>query len=91
MCLSKIPLIGQLLSGGKHEGLFGMSFTIKGTRQDPQTSVNPLSALTPGFLRKIFQENPAEMTLEENDTPGEDDADMNCDIPVEKEEGSSHP
>jgi hypothetical protein len=52
--ISKIPIIGELLSGGKHEGLFGVSFTITGPRNDPQISVNPLSVFTPGLLRKLF-------------------------------------
>lgn len=52
--VSKIPFFGALLSGGKDEGVFGASFTMTGSAQDPKTSVNPLSTLTPGILRKIF-------------------------------------
>lgn len=52
--VSKIPFFGALLSGGKDEGVFGASFTMTGPMQDPKTSVNPLSTLTPGILRKIF-------------------------------------
>lgn len=53
--LSKIPLIGELASGGKHEGLFSVAYTISGDNNNPQITVNPVSILTPGFFRKIFE------------------------------------
>lgn len=68
--ISKIPLIGELVSGGKHEGLFGVSFNITGPKNDPQISVNPLSALTPGLLRKIF------MPFDGSDNSMDDDLDV---------------
>jgi hypothetical protein len=52
--LSKIPLLGTLLTGGEGEGLIAVVYSVKGGVDDPQVSVNPLSALTPGFLRGIF-------------------------------------
>jgi Protein of unknown function/AsmA-like C-terminal region len=52
--LAKIPLLGTLLTGGEGEGLFAVVYSIKGEVDDPEVSVNPLSALTPGFLRNIF-------------------------------------
>jgi hypothetical protein len=52
--ISKIPLLGSLITGGKHEGMFGASFRLTGPHHDPQMSINPLSALTPGILRKLF-------------------------------------
>lgn len=48
-----IPLFGPIL-GGK-EGIFGVTFTMGGTMAKPRTQVNPLSALAPGFLRKVFE------------------------------------
>lgn len=56
--VSKIPLIGSLLTGGKHEGLFATGFQVTGTVADPKTTMNPLSTLTPGFLRNIFSDAP---------------------------------
>ena len=57
--LSAIPLIGPLLSGGSsQEGVFAVSFTITGSQSDPKIQSNPLSALTPGILRKMFEGNP---------------------------------
>jgi hypothetical protein len=53
-----IPLIGPLLTGPRGEGMFGLTFAITGSVDRPQVLVNPLSALTPGFLREIFQMTP---------------------------------
>jgi hypothetical protein len=76
--ISKIPLIGELISGGKHEGLFGVSFNISGPRNDPQISVNPLSALTPGLLRKLFSpfDSNDDKFDEEADVISDDDKDL---------------
>lgn len=52
--LSKIPLLGTLLTGGEGEGIIAVVYSVKGAVDEPQVSVNPLSALTPGFLRGIF-------------------------------------
>jgi len=37
------------------EGLIGFNFTLQGDAADPSVTVNPLSALTPGFLREMFR------------------------------------
>jgi hypothetical protein len=50
--LGKIPILGDLFVG---DGIIGVNFAVSGPKDDPQFSVNPLSALAPGFLRKIFQ------------------------------------
>jgi hypothetical protein len=50
----KIPLIGRLFSPEKGGGLIAMRYSMTGTTADPKIKVNPLSALTPGFLREIF-------------------------------------
>ena len=49
-----IPLIGKVLGGEKGEGVFGMSYKVQGNSSNPLVSVNPLSILTPGVFRKIF-------------------------------------
>ncbi|MBA4750496.1 MAG: AsmA-like C-terminal domain-containing protein [Alphaproteobacteria bacterium] len=54
MAISKIPLIGQLITGGKGEGLWGVSYTITGPTDNVRIAVNPLTAFTPGILRKLF-------------------------------------
>jgi hypothetical protein len=50
----KIPLIGKLFSPERGGGLFAASYTVRGPLEDPAVSVNPLTALTPGFLRGLF-------------------------------------
>jgi hypothetical protein len=51
---SQIPLFGPILGGGTHEGLFAVNFRISGPASAPVLNINPLSAIAPGFLRKIF-------------------------------------
>jgi hypothetical protein len=46
-----------LLLGGEGQGLFAANYRVAGSAADPQVSVNPLSALTPGFLRRLLQPN----------------------------------
>lgn len=53
--ISNIPLLGDILSGGKEKGFLATSFSVTGSSSAPKVSVNPLSALTPGFLRNIFE------------------------------------
>lgn len=69
--IGDIPLLGTLLTGGSKGGLFAATYTIKGSSNDPKVVVNPLSALTPGFLRKILFEGDLESKLPENKLPQE--------------------
>ncbi len=52
--LGNIPLIGKLFSPEQGGGVFAARYALQGPLDDPSVSVNPLSALTPGFLRNIF-------------------------------------
>ncbi len=52
--VENIPLIGGLLTNDSKEGLIAMRFQVSGSMDDPDVSVNPLTALTPGFLRGLF-------------------------------------
>ena len=52
--LGNIPLIGRLFSPEQGGGLFAARYSLRGSLEDPAVFVNPLSALTPGFLRQIF-------------------------------------
>jgi hypothetical protein len=52
--LGNIPVIGDLLQGGKGEGIFAATYHASGSLDEPRISVNPLAALTPGFLRNLF-------------------------------------
>ena len=51
--LANIPLIGAVLSGGA-DGIFAATFRVGGTLDDPDVSVNPLSVLTPGIVRRLL-------------------------------------
>lgn len=53
--LAVIPLVGDILTGGG-KGIFAATYTVKGPKDKPDVSVNPLSVLAPGILRKIFFE-----------------------------------
>ena len=52
--LTKIPLVGLLLGGGQNEGVFGLTYRVQGSLSRPDVTVNPLSAIAPGILRKIL-------------------------------------
>jgi hypothetical protein len=52
--LGRIPILGRLFSPEEGGGVFAVAYRMRGPLNDPQTSVNPLAALTPGFLRGIF-------------------------------------
>ncbi len=53
--LGNIPLLGNILTSRPGEGVFGITYRITGKLSDPAISVNPLSALAPGILRRMFQ------------------------------------
>jgi hypothetical protein len=52
--LTKIPLVGLLLSGGENGGVFGINYRVHGSMSDPTVSVNPLSAIAPGIFHRIL-------------------------------------
>jgi len=54
--VSKIPLLGKILVGKKTgEGVFGVSFKIKGHPKNPETTVNPIKTLTPRFITRTLE------------------------------------
>jgi hypothetical protein len=53
--ISNIPLLGDVLASKKGEGIFGVTYSATGNADQPNIDVNPLSALTPGILRRIFE------------------------------------
>jgi hypothetical protein len=52
--LNSIPLIGDIITGGKNQGVLAVAYKIKGKLDAPKISVNPVSLLTPGFIRNLF-------------------------------------
>ncbi len=56
--LGNVPLVGDLFVSRRGEGVVGMTYSINGRAGEPRVGVNPLSALTPGILRRIFEPAP---------------------------------
>jgi len=54
--IASIPLLGNILVGKKTgEGVFGVSFKIKGDPKDLKTIVNPIKTLTPRFITRTLE------------------------------------
>jgi hypothetical protein len=53
--LGAIPILGKVLVGRQGEGVVGITFAIKGKLDDPAVLVNPMSVMTPGIFRQIFE------------------------------------
>ena len=54
--IGSIPIIGKLLVGKKTgEGVFGVSFKIKGPPGKTETTVNPIKTLTPRFITRTLE------------------------------------
>jgi hypothetical protein len=56
--ISKIPVIGNIVIPKEvGEGLFGISFKMKGPIGNVKTTINPIRTLTPRFIQKIIDRN----------------------------------
>ena len=54
--IASIPLLGKILIGNKTgEGIFGVSFKIKGSPKNLKTTVNPIKTLTPRFITRTLE------------------------------------
>ncbi len=53
--LGNTPIIGDILVGKKGEGIVAFTYSVDGNTSNPQVTVNPLSALTPGIFRRLMQ------------------------------------
>ena len=54
--LSKLPIVGNILIPKEiGEGLFGISFKMKGVPGEIKTTVNPIKTLTPRFIQKALK------------------------------------
>ena len=53
----QVPAPGLFVGGGSNEGLFGVTYEVVGTPGQPVFRVNPISAMAPSVLRKIFELN----------------------------------
>ena len=52
--LGQLPILGLFL-GGEKEGLIGITYEVVGKPGNPVLHINPVSALAPGLLRKVFE------------------------------------
>ncbi len=54
--IGSIPVLGKILVGQKTgEGVFGVSFKIKGPPKKLETTVNPIKTLTPRFITRTIE------------------------------------
>ena len=59
--ISKIPVVGDILVGEKAgEGVFGVSFKMKGLPGEIKTIVNPVKTLTPRFITRALEKRKKE-------------------------------
>jgi len=56
--ISKIPVLGEIIIPKEiGEGLFGISFKMKGPPGKIKTTINPIRTITPRFIQKIIDRN----------------------------------
>jgi hypothetical protein len=67
--LGSVPILGDILVSKKGEGIFGLTYAMKGNLGEPTISVNPLSVLTPGIFRRIFEFDPPKAPPPEQTPP----------------------
>ena len=54
--IASIPILGGILVGEKTgEGVFGVSFKVKGPPNNLRTIVNPVKTLTPRFITRTLE------------------------------------
>jgi hypothetical protein len=82
--LGGIPILGDLVVGRDGEGVFSLTYGVRGKLDKANVSVNPLSALAPGVIRRIF-ENPSDTKIPEA-KPRAPDAPLPKELPPIKDE-----
>ena len=56
--IAKIPVLGDIIIPKEvGEGLFGISFKMKGPEGKIKTTINPIKTLTPRFIQKIIEKD----------------------------------
>lgn len=67
--LGAIPLLGDVLVSKKGEGILGMTYSATGSMDAPDVSMNPLSVLAPGILRRVFEGSMPSAPAQANTNP----------------------
>ena len=62
----QIPIVGMFLGGGSNEGLVGITYEAVGPPGAPRITVNPVTAIAPGLLRKFV---PSPGSFDQNFVP----------------------
>ena len=62
----QIPIVGLFLGAGSNEGLLGITYEAVGPPSAPRITVNPVTAIAPGLLRKFI---PSPDTFDHNFIP----------------------
>jgi hypothetical protein len=62
----QIPIVGLFLGGGNNEGLLGITYEATGPPSAPRITINPVTAIAPGLLRKFI---PSPGSFDQNFTP----------------------
>ena len=65
-----VPVIGDLLVSRPGEGIIGITYSVEGPFDSLTVFANPLSALAPGLLRRIFEGTAAERAARERAEDG---------------------
>jgi Protein of unknown function/AsmA-like C-terminal region len=71
--LGRIPVLGDILVGTKGGGMFAASYRVSGNLDNPDVSVDPLTALAPGIIRELLSGSGDAPTSEQADTPRSND------------------
>jgi hypothetical protein len=50
----QLPILGLILGAGSNEGLLGITYEASGPPNAPRITVNPVTAIAPGLLRKFI-------------------------------------
>lgn len=69
--INSVPLLGEVLTGGDGEGVFGIAYELKGSASAPEISVSPLSVFAIGPFRRLFS------TTADDRPPEDEDPDAN--------------
>jgi hypothetical protein len=54
--LTRLPIIGEIIFGGKNDGLFATNLQLRGPLTEPKISGNPIRTFMPGILKKFIHE-----------------------------------
>lgn len=90
--LGELPVLGELLTSRRGEGVFGVTFSVTGPFDETRVVANPLAAFAPGVFRRIFEGTAAESELDAlRDLQREADAAAEADQPSPEDQPAEPP